>query len=113
MSPTNTIVIDIGTSFSSLIEVTDDVGLPFDLAGYTPIGSIRKHPTSSKSIPLVCTVTDEENGKIGISLDADATIDAREGAYGFDVLITNVSGNVIKVASGVAILQYTNTKLPE
>jgi hypothetical protein len=94
------IVIDQGSSFSSVINVNDKNGFSFDLTGYNARGQIKRSYTSSSSINIGCVINDPLSGSVAISLESSQTRAMKAGRYLFDVEIYNSSGNVIRISEG-------------
>lgn len=101
MSNYSDINIDQGSSFSSIINVNDANGLPFDLDGYSARGQIRRSYSSLTAIDFTAVIiTPTTLGQVGISLTSDITYRMKSGRYLFDVEIYNNSGDVTRIAEG-------------
>jgi hypothetical protein len=94
------IIIDQGTTFSTVINLTDDNGDAINLTGYTGDAEMRKHYTSSNSqsfsISLGGTL-----GTVTLSLTATQTANLTPGRYVYDVEVTSGSNVVSRIVEGI------------
>ena len=94
------IVIDQGTTFSTVVTMADEDGNPIDLTGYTGASKIKKHYTSSNS--HIFTVTLSGNtGEITLSLTSVQTANITAGRYLYDVEVTSGANVVSRVVEGI------------
>ena len=97
------IIIDQGTTFSTVINLTDDNGDPIDLTGYTGDSEMRKHYTSSNSqsfsISLGGTL-----GTVTLSLTSAQTANLTPGRYVYDVEVTSGSNVVSRIVEGIVTI---------
>lgn len=93
------LVVDQGATFETTINLTDDNGDLVDLAGYTGVGQIRKHYTSSNATNIVVTLGGA-NGTVTLGLTANATANLVAGRYVYDVELSNGS-TVSRVFEGI------------
>lgn len=110
MATYSNIYIDQGSTYASVIDVKDGNGLPFNLAGYTPRGQIRKSYSSSTAINFATSINIPLQGKIGLSLTASQTRAMKPGRYIYDVEIFNSGGHVIRVAEGQVEISPASTR---
>lgn len=93
------IVIDQNATFNTEIDLTDDVGEPLDLTGYTAKSQIRRWYTSTTAAAdFDLTLS---GGSILLSLSANSTANLVYGRYVYDVTLTDVSNNVTRVVEGI------------
>jgi len=92
--------LDQGANFSALITITDGAGLPFNITGQTFAGAMKRSYTASTAIPFICIVTNAPGGQMAINLIPAVTIQLIPGRYVYDVQMTDVAGNVIRVIEG-------------
>ena len=85
------LVIDQGSTFSADIDVTDSVGDPLNLTGYSVAGQIRKSYASSTAVDFSGSVYSATNGTVRIQLSATQTNAMKAGRYVYDVEIDNGS----------------------
>lgn len=99
------LTIDQGTTFSTVITLTNDDNSPIDLAGHTFSSQIRKsyystNPTANVSV----TAEDEANGVVRMSIDAANTANIKPGRYLYDLKMTDESNTVIRVVEGIVTI---------
>lgn len=100
MATISNIYIDQGASYSTVIDINQDDGTPFNFTGYTVKAQIRKTYSSSTAVDFVSTLP--EAGKINISLDDSVTSTIKAGRYVYDVIVQNTSlSNTIRVVEGI------------
>lgn len=106
MASVNNLYIDQGTTFSATIQVFDDSGDPFNLAGYTTSGQIRRnYATNTVAANLTTAVSNSANGQISVSLAYDKTNSLKAGRYVYDIEIFNSSSNVLyRAAEGIVVV---------
>lgn len=94
------LVIDQGSTFSADIDVTDSVGDPLDLTGYTVAGQIRKSYASTTAVDFdPAIVQSASNGTVRIGLSATTTNNMKAGRYVYDVEIDNGSA-ITRIVEG-------------
>lgn len=96
------ILVDQGTTFNTLLNLTNDAGQPLDLTGSTVKAQIRKWYTSTTSIDFTAVIqTPNTNGIIELSLAANTTAAMSYGRYVYDVITTvTATGIVTRVVEG-------------
>lgn len=94
------IIIDQGTTFSTIINLTDDNGDPIDLTGYTGDSEMRKHYTSSNSQSFSVNLGGT-SGTVTLSLTATQTANLTPGRYVYDVEVTSGSNVVSRIVEGI------------
>lgn len=106
------IVIDQGTDFSSVIDVTDDQDRPYDLNGYVANAQMRKNYASS-AYTTFATAINAESGQIYLELDQVSTSLLEPGRYLYDVNITasGGSGTTIRVVEGIVTVTPGMTRV--
>jgi endoglucanase Acf2 len=88
------IVIDQGTDYSTSIIVSDENGDVVDLTGYTGVGQVRKHYTSSTAYDFTITFSaNRAEGIVTISMPRSVTANLEAGRYVYDVEITDTNAN--------------------
>jgi len=92
------ITIDQGTTFNTIISLTDDAGNALDLIGYTGESQMRKWYTSNNYTNFTLTLA---NGQVQISLDANTTSALSSGRYVYDVILTDSTNTVTRVVEGI------------
>ena len=94
------IIIDQGTTFSTVINLTDDNGDPVDLTGYTGDSEMRKHYTSSNSQSFTVSLGGT-SGTVTLSLTSAQTANLTPGRYVYDVEVTSGSNVVSRIVEGI------------
>lgn len=94
------IIIDQGTTFSTVINLTDDNGDPIDLTGYSGDAEMRKHYTSSNSQSFSVSLGGT-GGTVTLSLSASQTANLTAGRYVYDVEVTSGSNVVSRIVEGI------------
>lgn len=94
------IIIDQGTTFNTIINLTDNNGDPVDLTGYTGGSEMRKHYTSSNSQNFTVTLGGA-NGTVVLSLTSSQTANLSPGRYVYDVEVRSGANVVSRIVEGV------------
>lgn len=94
------ITIDQGTTFSTVISLTDDNGEPIDLTGYTGRSQMRKHYTSSNSQSFTVSLSNT-SGVVSLSLTATQTANLTPGRYVYDVEVVSGANIVSRIVEGI------------
>jgi hypothetical protein len=94
------LIIDQGTTFSTVISLAGDDGEPIDLTGYTAEADIRKHYSSSNSQSFTVTLGGQ-SGTITLSLSANTTSNMIAGRYVYDIELINSYNVVSRVMEGI------------
>lgn len=96
------IVIDQGSSFETVIEISDENDVPIDVANSSFTAVARKHYTSSTVYNFNVTVVDTSSIKIAMTSSATALIPA--GRYLYDCESTDPEGNVVRLVEGIVTI---------
>lgn len=94
------LIIDQGSTYSTILNLTNDDDIAIDLTGYTGAAQIRKHYTSSANTPFTVTIAPID-GSVSLSLTANQTTNLLAGRYVYDVELTNAQGVVSRVVEGI------------
>jgi len=100
MASKSNIIIDQGTTFSTVINYTDDNGDARDLTGYTGDAEMRKHYTSSNSQSFSVSLGGA-NGTVTLSLTSAQTANLVAGRYVYDVEVTSGANVVSRIVEGI------------
>ena len=103
--------MDQGSDFSTTINIADEnTGLPQNVSGMLVESSVKKSILSQNVVTnFVCTVTNEADGDIVISLDSANTALINPGTYVFDVR-TYLRGTTKRLLEGLIIVSPAITK---
>jgi hypothetical protein len=94
------LIIDQGSTYSTVLNLTDDDDAIIDLTGYTGAAQIRKHYTSSANTPFTVSISPLD-GAVTLSLTATQTANLVAGRYVYDVELTSASNVVSRVVEGI------------
>jgi hypothetical protein len=100
MAIKSNLVIDQGSSFSTLVTLVDSANSLIDLTGYSASSQIRKHYTSSNTQSF-STSLGGANGTVTLSLTSTETSNLVAGRYVYDVEITSPSSLVTRIVEGI------------
>lgn len=102
MSNKVNLVIEQGDTFNTVVTLIDDsTRNPVDLTSYTAIGALKKSYLSNSSIPLNVALGNT-SGTITLSLASNVTSTMWPIEYVYDVHLTDLANNIIKVLEGIA-----------
>jgi hypothetical protein len=105
--PAVNIVIEKGTDFEAIYNVTNSDESVYSLTNQTASAKIRKHPTATsvKSFQTSITVA---KGEIKISMGSTVTADLTAGRNYYDVILTHATtGKKVKIFEGMAMVNDT------
>lgn len=94
------IVIDQGTTFSTVITLADENGDAIDLTGYSANSQIRKHYSSSNSQSFSVSLGGSL-GTVTLSLTSTQTSNLVAGRYVYDVEVTSSSNVISRIVEGI------------
>ena len=94
------LIIDQGSTYSTILNLTDNDDAVIDLTGYSGSAQIRKHYTSSANTPFAVSISSLD-GTVMLSLTANQTANLVAGRYVYDVELTNAGGVVSRVVEGI------------
>jgi hypothetical protein len=100
MAIKSNLVIDQGTTFSTIVTLVDSENSSIDVTGYTVSSQIRKHYSSSNSQSF-STSLGGANGTVTLSLTSTQTSSLVAGRYVYDIEITSPSGTVTRIVEGI------------
>lgn len=113
MSAYSNIIIDQGTTFSVVIDIIDDDGIPIDLTNFTPKCQMRKSYYTSSFYTINSEVYgDPLNGQVRIFLSPAESMAYKPGRYVYDVIVQNSDNSVVNRAiNGIVTLTPSVTSL--
>ena len=91
-------VIDQGTTFSTMIEILDENDEPVNVASYSARGQIRKHYSSTNSVSFSTSLS---NGSLVVSLTANQTANIVSGRYVYDIELVDPANTVARILEGI------------
>ena len=105
------LVIDQGTTFSSIVTLTDQIGTPLNLIGYTVKSQFRKSYQSSTAINFTASIYDATAGKVRLQLSPADTTGVKAGRYLYDIELTSPGNEKSRALEGLVILTPEITKV--
>lgn len=102
------LLIDQGATFSTVIDLVDENGVPVNLSSYTGASQLRKHYTSSNAISFSVSLT--SNGVVTLALTANQTANLTAGRYVYDVEVTDTGGIVSRIVEGIVTVTPNVTR---
>lgn len=106
------IIIDQGTDFEAIIDLTSPDGLPYNLTGYTIASQMRKnYATSTAAATFGASSQVPTSGQITLELAKAVTTDLEPGRYLYDVEITSSGGLTTRVVQGTATVTPGITRI--
>ena len=110
MAAFSELVIEQGSTFSSLLNVEDSNGDAINLYAYSANSQMRKSYYSSSYTVITSTVTGTSNGEITLSMTAANTSSLTPGRYVYDVIITSPTNAVTRVVEGIVTVLPSVTR---
>lgn len=97
------IFVDQGTTWNSVINLTDDTtNTPINVYGYTAQSQIRRSYYSANiTANITCAFSNTANGELTLSMNAATTANIRAGRYVFDVKTMDTANTVSRVIEGI------------
>jgi len=103
------LVVDQGTTYSTVITVETSVGEVLDLTTYTGAAQMRKHYTSSNSVSFVVGLGGVL-GTVTLQMTANTTNNLVAGRYVYDVELTDSSNTVSRIIEGIVTVTPNVTR---
>lgn len=110
MATISNLVIDQGTTFSSIITLRNQDGTPLNLTNFTVKSQFRKSYQSSTAVNFTASIYDATGGKVRLQLSPSDTTNIRSGRYLYDIELTSPIGEKIRPLEGLVILTPEITK---
>ena len=101
MATRSDMIIDQGSTFATVVTVTDTDGSFVNLTGYTANSQIRKHATSANTQATFTITNGGTSGQLTLGLDYANTAALTAGRYVFDVEITPAANVRSRVIEGI------------
>lgn len=99
------LTIDQGTTFSSVITLTNDDNTVIDVTDSTFSSEIRKSYYSTNATAVI-TVTKEDaaNGVVKLAIPAANTANIKPGRYLYDLKMTDSANVTVRVIEGIVTI---------
>jgi hypothetical protein len=94
------ILIDQGTDYLNVLNLTNDNDEVLSLVGYTGTAQIRKYYTSSVSYPFTVTIT-AQTGQVSLAMTAEQTANLAAGRYVYDCELRSSGNLVSRILEGI------------
>lgn len=106
------LILDQGTTFNNIINITDDVtNASVNISGYSFESQVRRsYYSQSISANIICTITNAANGEVTMSMSASNTANIKPGRYVFDVKSTDATNTVTRILEGIITINPMVTK---
>lgn len=104
VNPVINISIPQGADFSETFVSTESNGTTSNLAGYSGVAKIKKHPGATTSTSFTVNIT-AATGEVAIALTSGTTTSLEPGRYYYDVKLTSGSGAVSRLVEGMAFVR--------
>jgi hypothetical protein len=97
------LILDQGTTFNTIITVTDDTtNLPVNVTNYVISANIKKsYYSANNTSSFQTTINDAANGNISISMTSSNSALIKAGRYLYDVKITDPNNVATRVVEGI------------
>lgn len=97
------LIVDQGSTFSTILTLTDDTtNLPINVSGYSINANIKKsYYSANNTASFVTVINDAANGNVSISLSYDVSVNIKAGRYVYDVKTTTPGNVVNRIIEGI------------
>ena len=105
--------VDQGASFSSVVNLSDEISnITVNAFGFIVTSQMRRsYYSANASANITCQVTNGGLGEITMSLSANQTSALKSGRYLFDMQIKDPStNNIIRILEGIVTVNPRVTK---
>jgi hypothetical protein len=110
MATKNDLVIEQGTTFSTVINLVDEANNPIALAGYSAAAQMKRWYTSVTSTSFTTTINTIA-GSVTLQLSPAVTMNLVHGRYVYDVDIIDAANNISRVVEGIVVVTPGVTNL--
>lgn len=109
MATKSNLVIDQGSTYSVVLDLTDENGDVINLTGYVANSQVRKWYTSTTPAATFTTSINASSGELELSLTANQTSNLVAGRYVYDVELNN-NGVISRIVEGIVTVTPQVTK---
>lgn len=97
------LIVDQGSTFNTILTLTDDsTNLPINVSNYTINANIKKsYYSTNNTAVFTSTINDAGNGNVTISLTSDSSVNIKAGRYVYDVKVTSPTNVVTRIVEGI------------
>lgn len=95
--------MDQGTTFTNIINLTDDTtNAALNIQGYIVRSQMRRsYYSANATANISCVVSDASNGEILMELTAGQTANIKAGRYLFDVETVDPTNKITRILEGI------------
>lgn len=104
------LIMDQGSDFSAVIDLTDAAGNVYNLLGFTAAAQMRKNFASTSAYTFNAG-TGGANGRVSLTLANSITDTVEPGRYMYDVEITSGGGVKTRVVEGIVTVNPGITRV--
>ena len=97
------LIVDQGTDYETVINVTDDDGNIVDLTGYTADAQMRKHYTSVTYYTFTTSINIAK-GTVALSLTSNTSNRIPAGRYVYDCELTDANNKRSRLVEGIVTI---------
>jgi hypothetical protein len=100
------LIVDQGSTFSTILTLTDDTtNLPINVSGYSINANIKKSYYSANNTAVFTSViNDAANGNVTISISSEVSTNIKAGRYVYDVKISSPANVVTRIVEGIVTI---------
>lgn len=109
MATKSNLVIDQGSTYSVVLDLTDENGDVINLTGYIANSQVRKWYTSTTPAAIFTTSINATSGELELSLTSNQTSNLVAGRYVYDVELNN-NGIISRIVEGIVTVTPQVTK---
>lgn len=97
------LIIDQGTTFNNIINLSDDItNSNVNISGYVVRSQMRRsYYSANATANITCTISNAAQGEITMNLNANTTANIKAGRYLFDLETVDTLGTVSRVLEGI------------
>lgn len=97
------LIVDQGSTFNTILTLTDDTtNLPINVSGYIINSNIKKsYYSTNNTAVFTATINDAANGNVTISLSSNVSTNIKAGRYVYDVKATSPANVVTRIVEGI------------
>lgn len=109
MSIIQNLYLDQGSTFVSNLRYVDNSKNPIDITGFAARAEFRSSYSTANSYIFTCSIIDEANGVVNLSMPYYETANVKSGRYVYDIEIYD-GAVVTKIFEGLVIVNPEVTK---
>ena len=97
------LIVDQGSTFSTILTLTDDTtNLPINVSGYSINANIkRSYYSANNTAVFTSVINDAANGNVSISITSDVSTNIKAGRYVYDVKLKSPANITTRIVEGI------------